>query len=640
MLQTIRERAQGWIAWAIVILISVPFALWGIQSYLGVGSEPVVANVNGVEITQRELDRRYQDLRLRLREQLGAAYRPELFEDKKMRTQVLDSMIRDTLLQQVAYELGLRASDQELRGAILGNPAFQRDGRFDNAAYERTLELQGMSPPQYEEGLRQRIVGSQLERALMASELATDAELAQAVRLQSQQRNVSYVQLPKSGFVTEDPIPDEDIRAFYDANPARFETPERVKIQYLVLDASELGSTDAPSEDELRALYESEIERFSEPERRRVRHILITVSADADDAAQEAAKSRLDEIRTRIEGGEDFAAIAKELSEDPGSAGQGGDLGSIEAGIMDPAFDQAAFALEKDVLSQPVRTQFGYHLIQVTEIEGGGVKPLAAVLEQLVAEMTKRGSEGQFFDMAERLANLAYESPDSLAPAAEELGLELQTSDWVGRAGGEGILSNRKVIAAAFSDEVLRQGLNSDLIEPELNALQAVVLRVMEHEEASAKPLDEVRDEIVAVLRDQRAAEAALSAAQSMVQQLESGAALADAAGGHEVSEAGLIGRDAPDIPPAVADLTFSMARPAADVASYGSTSLANGDAVVVVVSNVVDGSSEGIGDAELARQRAGFKRTIAATYYDDLLADLQTRAKIERKPLDDESTE
>ena len=413
-----------------------------------------------------------------------------------------------------------------------------------------------------------------------------------------------------------------------------------MKVQYLVLDASELGSTDAPGEGELRALYESEIERFSEPERRRVRHILITVSADADDAAQEAAKSRLDEIRTRIEGGEDFAAIAKELSEDPGSAGQGGDLGSIEAGIMDPAFDQAAFTLEKDVLSQPVRSQFGYHLIQATEIEGGGVKPFEDVREQLVAEMTKRGSEGQFFDMAERLANLAYESPDSLAPAAEELGLELQTSDWVGRAGGEGILSNRKVIAAAFSDEVLRQGLNSDLIEPELNALQAVVLRVMEHEEASAKPLDEVRDEIVAVLRDQRAAEAALSAAQSMVQQLESGAALADAAGGHEVSEAGLIGRDAPDIPPAVADLAFSMARPAADAASYGSTSLANGDAVVVVVSNVVDGSSEGIGDAELARQRAGFKRTIAATYYDDLLADLQTRAKIERKPLDDESTE
>ena len=173
MLQTIRERAQGWIAWAIVILISVPFALWGIQSYLGVGSEPVAASVNGVEITQRQLDSRIQETRIRLREQLGAADRPELFDDGKMRTQVLDLIIRDTLLMQVSEEMGLRASDQEIRTAIVSNPAFQSEGRFDNATYERMLDLQGLRPPQYEASLRQRVVGSQLARAVTAMRIGS-----------------------------------------------------------------------------------------------------------------------------------------------------------------------------------------------------------------------------------------------------------------------------------------------------------------------------------------------------------------------------------------------------------------------------------------------------------------------------------
>ncbi len=218
MLQTIRERAQGWIAWVIVILISIPFALWGIQSYLGVGSEPVVATVNGVEITERELDYRFQNTRARLREQLGTSYRPELFDDKKMRSQVLDQMIRDNLLQQTSQELGLRASDQELRSAILGNPAFQKDGGFDNATYERMLELQGMGPIQYEDSLRQRIVGTQLSRAIVATELVLDSELQESIRLGRQQRRVSYVRVPKSGFQSDEPISDEEVTAYYDSN--------------------------------------------------------------------------------------------------------------------------------------------------------------------------------------------------------------------------------------------------------------------------------------------------------------------------------------------------------------------------------------------------------------------------------------
>ncbi|MEA3276463.1 MAG: SurA N-terminal domain-containing protein [Pseudomonadota bacterium] len=634
MLQTIRERAQGWIAWAIVILISIPFALWGIQSYLGVGSEPVIATVNGIDITERELDYRYRDVRARLREQLGAAYRPELFDDKKMRAEVLDQMIQENVLLYASEDLGLRASNQELQTAIVSNPAFQREGHFDNATYERMLELQGTRPVQYEDSLRRRIVGTQLARAIVASELVTDKELAENVQLGRQQRRVSSVSIPKARFETDEPTAEEEVQAYYEANQPVFQTPERVKVQYLVLDAESIDAAESPGEEELRALYESENERFRQPERRRVRHILVTLDADADSATEEAAKASIEELRARLEAGEDFGELAKTVSQDPGSSGQGGDLGLIEPGLMDPAFDEAAFALELNALSDPVRSQFGYHLLQVTEVEEGVVKSFEEVRDQLMAEATKRGAEGLFFDWAERLANLSYESPDSLEPAAEALGLELKTSDWFDRSGGEGFLANRKVVAAVFSDEVLKEGNNTDLIEPEPKVLEAIVLRVFEHEEASAQPLDEVRDQILTALRQKRATEAAEAAAAELAEHLISGAELTEAAGDYEVKEYGLVMRGDAQAPAGVLEAAFTLARPQEGGASYGSRSLQSGDAAVVAVTEVVDGAAESLDEGTRAQERRGLAQMIGRTYYDDLLADLKSRADIERKPL------
>jgi peptidyl-prolyl cis-trans isomerase D len=307
---------------------------------------------------------------------------------------------------------------------------------------------------------------------------------------------------------------------------------------------------------------------------------------------------------------------------------------------MDPAFDQMAFSLDEGVLSQPVRSQFGYHLVQVTEIEPGEVKGFEEVRDQLAAEAARRGAEGAFFDWAERLANLAYEHPDTLEPAAEALGLELSTSDWIDRKGGEGILANSKIVGAAFSDEVLREGLNSELIEPERDVLQAVVVRVLEHEEASVKPLDQVREEIVASLRDERAAEMAKAAADEMVDRIESGAELAAVAGAYEVSEAGLIGRDASDVPPGVRDLAFDLPRPGETGVSVGSQALANGNAAVVVVSRVNDGSPAELAETEKEQERLRLRQAIARTHYDELLDDLQSRSKIERKTFDEAAAE
>lgn len=634
MLQTIRERAQGWIAWAIVILISIPFALWGIQSYLGVGSEPVVAKVNGTEITEREFEQRYQQLRIRLRDQLGAAFRPELFDDRVMRPQVLEQIISETLLLQVSHDMGLRASDAELRTAIMSNPSFQRDGRFARDAYERMLQLQGLNQVQYEEGLRQRIVGSQLERALIASELVTEHELKETLRLERQQRRLSYFRVPRADFVSDEPIGEDQIAAYYQANQDRFQVPERVRLRYLVLDASTMDPAQTPDEDSLRAAYEADVERFRRNEQRAVRHILVALPTDADSEAETDAKARIQAIRERILAGADFGAIARETSEDPGSAGQGGALGTFERGVMDPAFDRAAFALERGVLSEPVRSAFGYHLIEVTEVEEAQVRPFEEVRDELLAEASKRGAEGQFFEWAERLATLAYESPDSLEPAAEALGLELQTSEWLDRSGGEGILANRRVIGAAFSDEVLRQGLNSDVIEPEPQVLQAIVLRVAEHDEASARPLEQVRSEIVETLRAEQAAAAAQRVAEELAGRVRAGEPFAEVAGSYAVTDAGLVARDAAEVPDPIRSLAFTLPRPAEGATSVGSQVLPEGDAAVVVVSEIADGDLDALDAVVRAQQGRGLAQRTGSALFEDLLEDLQQRAKIERRPL------
>lgn len=631
MLQTIRERAQGWIAWVIVIFISIPFALWGIQSYLGGGAEPVVATVNGIEITERALDNQYREFRAQLQDRLGTAYRPELFDDKTMRGQVLEQMIRDTLLTQTAHDLGLRVSDQELRDTILSDPAFQKDGHFDNATYEHMLALQGMTPPQFEAALRRQIVSTQLLRAIVTTEILLDRELAAAVQLNRQQRRLSFIRVPKSTLLSEEPVAEEEVATYYEANRSRFQIPERIRVRYLVLDAESIVPPEVPDEQALREHYEAEKNRFTRPERRHVRHILIALEAGVDEAEEKAAEADIADIRERIAGGEDFTAVAKELSQDPGSATQGGDLGFIEQGLLAPVLDQAAFALDAGQLSEAIRGRFGYHLVEVTEIDPGETRPFEAVKSELIADLRRRGNESLFFELAERLANLSYESPDSLEPAAEALGLELRTSDWIDRSGGEGILAHPKVLAAAFSDEILLEGNNSDLIESDRDQLQAVVLRVPEHEEAIAKSLDAVRDEITTILRDQRAADAAAAKAAELADALTAGKTLSDIAGDYRVEGFGLIARNAERIPAQILDFAFTLSRPRRGNQSYGSLSLNGGDGAVVILGEVVDGSFEDLDEAIRDRMRKSLTQDIGRAYYEDLLADLQSRADIAR---------
>ncbi|MBB1075448.1 SurA N-terminal domain-containing protein [Rhodoferax sp. 4810] len=629
MLQQIRERAQGWFAWVIIILISVPFALWGIQSYLGISSEPLAATVNDTQITEWQFNRRVQQTRQQLRDQLGAAYDPQLFGGQALREQVLARMIRETLLLDVSHTLGLAVSDQLIRGAILAEPAFQHNGQFDKATYERVLQLQGATPTAYEDDLRQRLQTMQLERAITRTAFATTADIDAAVRLLRQQRTVSFVQLPATAFMPKEAPTEAVMQKFYQDNQALFSTPEQVRVNYLQLSTAAAPANSTIDEDTLRARYTERLAEFTTPEQRHVRHILLTVPAEADAAATEAVKQRLLELRHRIVNGEDFATVAQAQSEDTSTAANGGQLGEVKLGMLDPAFEQMAFQLAPKVVSEPVRSRFGYHLIEVTAITPKIVQSFEAVRDQLAQELAKTSAEEQFFDQAERLATLTYETPDSLVPAAEALGLKIETSDWITRmTGGAGMFADPKVIAAAFSDEVLNLAHNSEVLEPDPSQMQALVLRLDEHRTAAVKPFADVREQIVNKIQERAASDAAFAAAQAMLARLQQGEEFAAVAQQFTVTSGGAVSRNSDKVPAAILDHAFTLPRPAVGQASDGAGRL-GADAFVVRVTVVEDGALEATAQAE---ERRVLTAAQAQAHFEQVVADLQRRARIERK--------
>jgi peptidyl-prolyl cis-trans isomerase D len=634
MLQTIREKAQGWIAWAIVILITIPFALWGIGEYTGIGGEPVVATVNGQDITERDYENRYQQFRNELRQRLGSAYRPELFQEQLMRRQVLDRMIDDLVIEQASRGMGLYAGDELVRQTILQFSAFQKDGQFDRETYERALRLQGfLGPGQFEERVRQSLITAQLGSAVRSTEFATATELQDLVRLQKQQRDFSYLVVPAAEFRSDAAPEPAEAETYYEEHKARFRTPERVKVDYLLLDVDSLGAGIEPSEEDLMAFYEAHRQEYGEPEQRAASHILVNLPEDADSDTEAEARARIEAALARIRAGEAFAEVAKEVSEDPGSAAAGGDLGLFGPGAMVPEFEEAAFAAEVDEVTGPVRSPFGLHLILVTEIQPESIKEFPEAREQVLEALRKSEAEQLLYDYAERLADLAYEQPDSLEPAAEDLGLELQTSDWFEREGGEGVLAHPKVKAAAFSEEVLTAGNNSEVLDLGNNRMLA--LRVREHELAAYKPLEAVRAEVEDLVRAEQALKRAREQAEQLVARLESGASLEElqAETGYELKQPGSLGRDAGQAPTGLVHQVFQLPRPADGGPVYGLADLADGDFAVVALTEVKDGSLEDLEPAARESETNTLERSAGQANYQHLVRQLRAIADIELTP-------
>lgn len=629
MLQSIREKAQGWIAWVIVILISIPFALWGIQEYLGTGSAAVKASVNDREITEREFESDYRRFREQLRQQMGAAYRPDLLDDKLLRKEVLASIINSELVYQQAVELDLRASDEVLRDLIKNNPAFQVDGRFNQKAYENAARRVGLTTDGYELQMRRLLVSEQLKRAITSSEIVTQAELNETLRLKDQRRKMSYLIVPAKNYLASADIKAEEVDYYYQINKNRFMSPERVKIEYLELDIESIAHTIKVNEDELRGYYQQNLKQFQGSEQRRASHILITVDETADDAAKSKARAQAEAALKRVKSGEDFAKVARELSQDPGSAKQGGDLGLFAKGVMTEEFEKAAFALKKNAISDLVTTPFGYHIIKLTEIKAAKGKSFAEAKAELAAAYKKEEAGRIFYDYAEKLADLSYEDPDSLEPAAEALGLKVLKSDWLSRDGGEGVLSNGRVISASFSEDVLTEGHNSELLE--LGTEHVLVLRVVEHEESKVKPLEQVRGDIEQILQKKSASKLAEQGGKEIIAKLQQGQAMAELAAEFkaELKPSAEVVRDASELPGKILQTLFKMPKPEGVSAVYAETALANGDYAVIALEQVIDGTGSGLTDEDRSKLQTAVETVSGESSFDHMVENMRSRSEI-----------
>lgn len=628
MLSFIRERAQGWVAWVIVGLLIIPFALWGINEYLGNGGRLVVADVNGTEISRGEFQQAFYEQRGRMQQMFGEQYDARLL-DPQIKQRTINLLIDRELLLQYANEMGYRVSDKTVVATIQSIDAFREDGAFSTDLYQQQVQAQGQSPAAFEQRVKRLMATSQLPDGLAATVLVTDAELDTAIKLQEQTRDFQYLILPTSKYQDESVADEAAIKAYYEQHLKWFMTTEKVSVEYVELSAAALAPDEEPNEEKLRELYDSNNSQFQVPEERQASHILIQLEEGADEAAVNAARDKANDLVAKIKSGESFEDLAKANSDDPGSAEIGGDLGYFGRGVMEPDFEQAVFALNKGGISEPVLTSFGFHIIKLTGVRAEASKPFEEVREELLKQFQLDVAERQYFDLTEKLTNLAYESPDSLSEIADQLGLAIKQSPLFGRTGGADIFANKQTVAAAYSNDVLKQGFNSEPIE--IGANHVVVLRMLEHQEAKQRPLEDVQAQVKTQLIREKAIESTKAAGEALIKQLETGednkAVAKSLALEWKVAKA--VKRTAEKMDAAVVNQAFGLKRPAEGSASFGGGAFASGNYVVIQLDRVADGNPATFGKAEretLKRRMADALGNDAQTY---LIETLKSQASI-----------
>ncbi len=629
LLQSIRDRATGWIAWVIVILISIPFALFGIQQYLDPVSDVAVATVDGTDVSIDEFQRTYQRQRAQLQSLLGANFDINQLDEDRLREQALEQLVNDEVVLQAALAGGMRIGDQQLARAIQTQELFREVGTFSQDRYTQWLRNQGFSKGGFEYDLKRSMLAEQFVAGIAASAIVTDRELANAVRLQNQKRVFATLTIPAARF-SDVQIDDAAVRAEYQANQVTYIAPEQAKIEYVEISRDAIAAGIDVSDEELRASYERRKADFETPEQREASHILLALEDDADEATVTAARERLLEFKRQIEGGASFEELAREFSEDPGSSDQGGSLGSIGRGVLDPAFEDAAFDLAVGELSDPVRSAFGLHLIRLDAINASKLPGFDAVREQMRAEYRNDGAEQEFAEQLDILTTKAFESPESLNTVANALGLTPNVTDWISRlvASNSGVGSNPAVVEAAFNPDTLLDGFNSEPIE--VGPSRVMVLRVSEYRPSRQMSLEEVQERIERQLVARESRNLAAERGRELLQRLKDGGDRQSLAAQVELdwSVETELARTSRDADANVVSAAFRMLRPASGQTAFEGTVTGDGDFTIVALERVIDGAL-----AEDQKQRIAARRNLEAqagrAVYDAVVRTLRSNADV-----------
>ena len=503
-------------------LITLPFAFFGVDSYVrNAGSEGDVATIGDVKVTQQQFQQALRDQQERLRGQMGGQVDPKLLDNPEARKAILNDLVDQRLLMIEARKQNLSASDAAIRAAIGGIDAFKVDGKFSNERYASALSAQGMSPAGFEAQLRQDLTLQQLAGGLGQSGLVARTVSDRLIALQLERREVVEYRLGLEAYLDKVKLADGAAQKFYDENGAQFDVPEQARAEYVVLSMETIGAELAVSEAEAKAWYDGHKERFQQPEERRASHILI---AAADKAEKPKAKARAEQLLAEIQKTPAaFADLAKKNSQDPGSAAKGGDLGFFGRGMMVKPFEDAAYGLKDGEISGVVESDFGFHIIKLTGIHAAKEKPFAEVKAEIEDELKKAGASRKFAEAAEAFSNMVYEQSDSLKPVAEKFKLTVSKSEWLGRkpVGANGPLANEKLLAALFSEDVVKNKRNTEAVETASNTL--VAARILEHKPSARQPFEAVKGSIETLLKRQEAQALARKDGEARLEALKKG---------------------------------------------------------------------------------------------------------------------
>ncbi|GGY19331.1 peptidylprolyl isomerase [Rhodanobacter panaciterrae] len=601
-------------------------SLFGMESYFTSRNDTFVAKVGKFEISQNAYQDRVNQLRQQMSAEQGEHFDASIFEKPEAKQRVLDGMIDQQLLLQANADWGMRVSDQAVRDYIAAIPAFQVNNQFDSTSYSAWLSSQRKTPGMFEDEVRSSLAIQLLPDAINDSTLASDAQVDQFLSLLTQRRDLRYFLLPRPT-LADSQVSDAQIETYYKAHLADYMNPEQVSVKYIEVVGADLPLDAAPSDDDLKKRYADEKQRFVQPEQRLASHILINVPANATPEQQKAALAQAEKIAADANPG-DFAKLAEQDSQDLGSKRQGGDLGWLEKGVTDPAFDTALFALQKDQISKPVLSSDGYHIIWLRDVRSGESKPFGEVRDQLAKEASAAERDRKYNEVAGKMSDNTYQNPTSLEPASVALNLPIKSTALFSRKGGEGITANPKLLAAAFGDDVLVQGNNSSLID--LGNNHSVVIHIDKHVPAAARPLAEVHADVQKRILDERVAATEKKQADDALARLRKGESMPTVAAslGATITSMNEAVRHS-QVPAPLLTQAFLLPHPVADKAEFAAVDMQDGSYALLAVDKVQGGDLSKVPPEQREALRRQMTQAYGSETTRELIELLKTNVKI-----------
>lgn len=617
MLEVIRSRP--WIIKVIMVVITVPFALFGVDTYLrNAGTKAEVAEVNGDAISVQEFNKSMQDARSEQKAD------PNYMQNPDVQRSVLDKMITRRLLQGEVKRGGYTVSDEQLSNLIVSMPEFQgKDGKFSQDEYDKLLAANGMTPSQFEGMMRRDLLVQQMRDGIVSTAFTSDALVDLALQAKHQLRDISVATLLADGFSDKAKIDPVEVKAYYDKHQDEFRRPEQVRLEFLVLSVSNLILSMTVTEDEIKDFYQQNASKFQGDESRRASHILIAFPPKADAAAKAEAKKKALQVLAEVKKSPNkFAEFAKKYSQDPGSADKGGDLGFTKRGEgMVKPFEDALFAMSPGSVSDPVETEFGYHIIKLSEVKGSA-QTYDQVKNQIRGELMNQKALSKFAEVAESFSNTVYEQSASLEPAAKANHLEVQKSGWLSRDEAARFFKNSdKLAAAIFSDETMKNKRNTEAVEIAPNTLAAA--RVVDRRPPSIKPFEEVKGDIEEAMKKDQAAKMARAEGEKSLATLKQGGSVADLSWSSPVT---IERSDAQGLSPSVVTKAFQM--DTSKLPAYAGSVAVDGSYVLIKVGAVADGL-KGMNADDRKAAIAKYNTALGSEYFLAYVRSLRNRAKI-----------